>query len=302
MTAPRSIFWATLELFVAANFWGFGFIATVWALETFSPLWITVWRFLVAFLVSLPFLYFLGRKERSFAAREALLPGLCLAATIIPQTWGLKYTSATKSGFITCLYVVLVPLVERFLLKRALSRWQYLAVFFAIVGTGLIADLRTFDRVNFGDILTLLCAFAATAHILAVGHFAPRVRSPFLFNTFQSLWCGLVALLFALPLEPATFPTFSQRSLIGMGMLTFGSTLFAFMLQVRSQKLLNPTTASMIFLLESPLAAFYAYVFLREHPTLNQWIGGICIVTAAVFSAWIANGASEKGAPATKNN
>lgn len=296
MSRPGMTYKAVLDLFVAANFWGFGFIATIWALEAMGPLWITAWRFVLAFAVSIP-LFFLFRTQLTNWRQSlwlTIVPGIFLSLTLIPQTWGLRYTTATKSGFITCLYVVIVPLIERFLFRRPLSFLQILSVLIAIAGTGLIADLRTFDSVNLGDLLTLICAFAAAGHILAVGHYGPMIPSPFLFNTFQSLWAGLIALAFAIACEPFRSPVLSGEPLAGLLLLSFGSTLFAFMLQVRSQKFLSPTTASMLFLLESPLAAFYAYLVLNEHPSPPQWAGGILILVAAIISVFEANSRGRK--------
>lgn len=135
---------AILELTFAAAMWGFGFIGVVWALRDLGPLGVTGWRFFLATVAGFALIALIPSLRRQFNKTEfflALLPGLFIAGTLVLQTWGLKYTTATKSGFITTLYVLVVPLLDTFFLKRKPPRFHLVYVVFALIGVALICEL-----------------------------------------------------------------------------------------------------------------------------------------------------------------
>lgn len=293
---------AVLELTLAGAFWGLGFTATVWALRGMGPLAITGWRFAAAgvfgLLISAPLR--LVRREAEAAQGSAnqfwlaAIPGLLISLTLIFQTWGLVYTTATKGAFITTLYVLLVPVLERFILRRKLPRFHLAYVCLSLVGVAFICDLQALftndasdvrSRLNFGDLLTLGCAVTATLHILWFGAIAGKIGSSFRFNVYQSFWAAVLPLSMSLVFEPWPKPSFEDLSAVGMILLTFGSTLIAFALQVRAQKKIPPSLASLLFLLESPFSALFALVFLNEVLSFSQWIGAVIILIAAALSS-----------------
>lgn len=294
---------AVIELVVAGALWGFGFIAATWMLQAMGPLMATAWRFVLASAVGALIVLMVPRLRRELTWAQlslTFLPGVFLALTLILQTWGLRYTTATKSGFITTLYVLIVPILERIWLKRRLHRFHFIFVVLALIGVGLICDLpgalggkifSTTDeavlqanRWNIGDFLTLLCSFCASLQILWFAFIYRRIRSSFVFNLLQTLWAAIPAVILALIFEPwPTLPLVGEP-LAGLLLLSFGSTLIAFALQVRAQKKISPSLASLLFLLESPFAALFAVYFLDEHLRTEQWIGAGLILAALVLS------------------
>lgn len=271
---------ALIELLFAAMLWGFGFIATRWALVGFSPLWLTAIRFMIVCFFALPLLFKLPIKKFIPQMKQAFWPGIFLGLTLIFQTWGLQYTSVTKSGFITCLYIVMIPITESFLLKQHVSRRHYFFVFLALLGTALISQLDSGD-LNFGDFLTFICAILATLQIISIEKVAKKIESPFRFNLFQSFWAGLFPLILAVFFEPLHFEKINSIAIIGMLFLSLCSTMIAFLIQIRTQKILSPSLVSMLFLLESPFAAFFAYFIFGEILSLTQWIGASIIFMSA---------------------
>ena len=293
---PRARAQAIFELCGAGALWGFGFVAAMWALRGMGPLAITGWRFVLAtvagFALIFAFPAWRSRVNRE-VARLSIVPGLLISATLILQTWGLKYTTATKSGFITTLYVLMVPLMERFWLKKRLGRWHGVAVALALIGVALICDLpgEYFGTAgegrmawNIGDVLTFLCAICASLHILWFGLIQERIGDPFVFNSFQSFWAGVPALVLAVIFEPITAPSWGNLSLQGLLMLAFGSSLIAFALQAKAQKVLSPSFASLLFLLESPFGTFFGVILLGESLAPVQWAGAGLILIAAGLS------------------
>lgn len=306
---------AALELALAGALWGFGFVAAMWSLNAGGPLAITGWRFVVAAIIGISFSLLRKAARQTFhhgtQAREtvswkknlltAAFPGLFIAGTLIFQTWGLKYTTATKSGFITCLYVLMVPLIEPLIGGPRPTRAIWLSAGGALMGVALMCGLATAEvldersRLNIGDFLTLLAAVCATIHILAIDRISEKLGSGFdshKFNTAQSLAAGIPTLTLALLLEPRAlyFPmkliTEPSVATIGFLSLAIGSTLIAFALQVRAQKHIPPTTASLLFLLESPFAAVFATLLLKEIVGPTQIVGGAIILISVGFATY----------------
>lgn len=300
---------AAIELAFAGALWGFGFVAAMWSLKAGGPLAITGWRFVVAAAIGLCFSFLVCRLRKAdrpttdwkLNLKTAGLPGLFIAGTLVFQTWGLQYTTATKSGFITCLYVLIVPLIEPLLGGPRPPRAVWLSALGALLGVALMCglftaqDLDARSRLNLGDVLTLLAAFCASCHILAIDRISSKLGQGFdshKFNTAQSLVAGLPTLAIALAIEPGalSFPVRLMAepgvATVGFLSLAIGSTLIAFALQVRAQKYIPPTTASLLFLLESPFAAIFATLLLSEVMGPTQLIGGAIILTSVGFSTF----------------
>lgn len=285
----REKLFAILELSLAASLWGFGFVGTVWALKDMNFFELTWLRYVLAAVVGLPFFVFRrGRYRLKELLTLSFWPALLLLATLLLQTWGMHYTTATKSGFITTLYVVFVPLLESILHRKTPRARVWACVFAALIGTALIVDLG-FSDLNRGDLLTLLCALAATVQIYIMGRISPRVREPFLFNLVQCWWATFVLspFIFRQPLlhhlDLAALWTWTTWA--GVLGLAFGSTMLAFYLQVRAQAKLSTTVSSLLCLLESPFALALAAFFLGERLSVTEATGALIILASAAVAS-----------------
>jgi drug/metabolite transporter (DMT)-like permease len=286
---------AVLELVLASLLWGFSFIATIWAFDALDALSTVTVRFVIVLVAGLPFLWLPSlASSRSWAqARLVFWPGIFMGLSMVLQTWGLRYTTATKSSFITVLYVLMVPFIERVFLRRKLPPKIFLFAFMGLFGTALICQFQPFQpsllKWNIGDALTFGCAIAGALQIIFVGNSAAKIKSAFAFNLYQTLWALVIPIL-AFPIFGGfRFDGFTALSLFGLLFIAFGSTLVAFMLQVRAQKVLSNSLASMLFLLESPFAAVFAALFLSEQLDLPQWAGAVLIMAAALGAVRAAN-------------
>lgn len=261
----------------------------VWSLKELSPFEITFTRFLVGFLVGAIFqLPFRSRIEWKSAATLSFWAALFLAGTLTFQTMGLQFTTATKSGFITTLYVIMVPLMEATYHRRRIGFQLWSLVFMALLGTALIVRLE-FTDLNKGDLLTLVCMIFASLHIIWMGRVSPKTGHPFLFNSMQSFW----AALFVLPLinpsqlvdKISMVGSWDTKAIFGMIALALGSTTLAFWLQVKAQAHLSPTVSSLLFLLESPFGMLFAFSLLGESLNLMEGIGAALIFVAAMIAS-----------------
>jgi drug/metabolite transporter (DMT)-like permease len=275
---------AAIELIIAGALWGFGFVATVFALRAFTPAETLVYRFLIASVFG-EIIYLCVRKPNlpSMKAdfKRALPAGFFLGSLMILQTIGLQHTTATKSGFITSLYVILVPLINT-LIFRARSSWvNYGLALLALVGTFILMDANLTD-INVGDLWTLACSVMAAAHIIYIGRVSNKVDNAFRFNNFQSIWSLLLLSPLLLTQEKLTLvaPWTAWMGVIVLGM---GSSVIAFSIQIRAQKTLSDATASMIFLLESPFAALFGFLLLEERLSWFQGLGALIIMGASIL-------------------
>lgn len=281
---------AVKELIFAGALWGFGFVATRWALDDFSASETMVYRFLVAFFAgeTLRFLLTKLPHQPSFSLpplkelKVSITGGLILGGMLLVQTIGLKYTTATKSGFITTLYVVLVPLIQHLIFKIK-TPWKFYAyVALALFGTWLLVGAKL-ESLNQGDLWTLGCSLLAALHILYIGYTAPQVEAPLRFNNYQSLGCLILALPFALSQGEIKMEA-SWLPWLGILFLGTGSSVIAFMIQIRSQRVLEPSTASMLFLLESPFAFVFGWLLLGETLTWIPALGAILILLSSYLT------------------
>lgn len=294
MTKQESSLKPLIELTIASVFWGFGFIATIWALKFLSFPAVIFYRFGGAFLFGALAWFWLRPKlvDLKWELRLSWQAGLWLGITLILQTWGLLTTTATKSAFITVLYVVFVPVFTWILDGEKLSRQNFLCLLVALIGTAFIVQVDL-SQVSFGDVLTLGNAVTAAFQIRLLSRVAPLSRDPYSFNLFQCLWTAVMVMpLFVLEWTwPELFPGgwdlfagLDQEAWIGILSLTFGSSLLAFYLQVRAQKKLSATVAALLFLMESPFSAFFAAWLLHER--LNSWqVLGAVLIFIACFLA-----------------
>lgn len=282
---------AIVEVLFATSLWGFGFIATIWALQSFTTPELLILRFLFAFIIG-KFIFSIGKWNKAQVTywqhdfKLSLVGGFFLAATLILQTIGLQYTTATKSGFLTSLYVILIPIINQFIFKMKTHFRIYMLAVLACAGAWLLMNVGK-AQLNPGDLWTLACAIMASLHIIYLARVSKKIESPFLFNNFQNMWC----LIFTIPLvfrqESINLTVGSPLAWAGILSVAVGSSVIAFLIQIRTQKILSVTTASMLFLLESPFAFLYSALLLHERLEPTQLVGaGVILLASYLAVRW----------------
>lgn len=278
---------AAVELVFAGALWGFGFVAAAWGLQKFTVPEVLGYRYIIAFILGE--LIYLGMNFKSprlpFKSdfNYAILAGLLLGGMLILQTIGLQYTTATNSGFITTLYVIFVPVISHLVFKHEVTLTLYMYVAIALFGTILLVGVTT-DKINTGDIWTLACSIVAAFHIIYIGRISNRVKDVFRFNNMQSLWSFIIVLPLLAAQPKLSFQTEHWLPWAGILALAIGSSLIGFYIQVRAQRVLSNTTASMLFLLESPFAFLFGALFLAETLNFRQVVGACLIILASVLT------------------
>lgn len=261
---------AYLALAFAALLFGSTFVIIKEAVVSLPPLAFVGWRFLLGGAV----LALIGLPRGRAVWRDGLIAGSLLFAGYALQTVGLAHTSASNSGLITGLYVVLTPLLAALVARRAPGLLISLGALLAFGGLALLT-LNQGLRLRYGDLLTVGCALSYAAHIVYLAGVAPRHRV-IPFTAVQLLVTaagGLVAsaLVEGLPSPP----TNTWAALAITGLAVSGG---AFLLQVWAQTVIGPARTAIILALEPAIAAAVAAVWLGERLSVPGWIGAALIL------------------------
>lgn len=293
-------------LLLTAVIWGTSFVAQRVGMKHLGPYTFTAVRFFIGALALLLPIQLLGAlqakqgKVRPAANRRALLTGgiacgLALFAGISFQQVGLQSTGAGKAGFITALYILLVPLLGLFLGKKV-SRRAWLGVGLALVGLYLLTVTEELSIAR-GDFTVLCGTIFWAAHILIIDHFSPKVDGLKLAQ-LQFLVAGALSAIVAACIETVSWAALRQSAgpLLYSGIVVVG---IAYTLQVLGQKYANPTLAAILLSLEAVFAVISGMLLLGEGLTLRE-LTGCVLMLAAVLLAEVKPGIENQGRAAVE--
>ena len=258
---------AELLLLLTALIWGFAFVAQRVGMDHVGPFTYNGVRFLLGALSLLPLLLIGSRTTRPAPPRNwrmiltgSLLAGLFLFAGATLQQIGLVYTTAGKAGFITGLYVVIVPLLG-LLWRHSTPPSTWVGAGLAVAGLYLLTLTEDLTLAE-GDGLVLVGAFFWAGHVQVIGWLSGRIE-PVLLACLQITVCGVLSLGVALAIEPITLHGLRGAALpiLYGGLLSVG---IAYTLQVVAQRDAPPSHAAIILSLETVFAALGGWLLLNE--------------------------------------
>jgi drug/metabolite transporter (DMT)-like permease len=279
-------------LLTTAIIWGFAFAFQRSGMEYLGPFAFTAARYALGALSLVPLLAATRRARAaramssygSWSARRriggAVLAGIALFSGAGLQQVGLVTTTAANAGFITCLYVVIVPVIGAFFGKKSGPR-IWLAAALALAGLYILSVGAGF-AMSKGDLVVLAGAFFWAFHILLVGKLVAHIEALEL-AVGQFLTCALLSLLAALLLEPRPFSGILPAAipLLYGGILSIG---VAFTLQIVAQRTAHPAHASIILSMEALFAGIGGVLILGESVTLRLVAGGLLMLAGMVVS------------------
>lgn len=277
---------STLALLFATVIWGSAFIAQSVGMDLIGPFTFQTVRCGLAVVFLFPLSYLFESDKKNFLKKWAnpklwktgAVCGLALFAAAGLQQMGLVHTSAGKSGFITAMYIVLVPILGLFLKQKPpISAW--FSVVIAVAGLYLLSCVGV-TEVNKGDIMTLGCAFFFAVQITLIDRLAGDMDGIRL-NCVQSLFCTLLSAVAMMLMETPDM-TNILRCWLPLGYAGILSMGVAYSLQIVGQKGLDPTVASLLMSMESVFAVLFAWLLLKETMTSYELLG-CCLVFAAVI-------------------
>ncbi len=281
---------------VASFIWGYAFIFQKQATEANIPAFAyNSSRSLVAAIV-LGFIILIKRllekknivtpvnRKKGYAKDliiSGVLCGIFLTTAVNFQQLGIAENAAGKAGFLTALYIVIVPLLGIFFKKKAtLSVW--IAVVIATVGLYFLSVKESFTIVTH-DILLILCALCFACHIITVSHFSEKVDG-FELSCFQFIFCFIVSGVISLIVEPrVSFEVFRNCAVSILYVGVFSSAI-GYTLQILAQKGTNPTVVSILMSLEAFFSALMGAIVLSEKLSTREYIGCAFMLIAVVFA------------------
>jgi len=275
----------SLLLLLTATIWGSAFVAQSVGMEHVGPFTFTFSRSIIGGIVLLPCILLLGKWKKGFATKVEWIGGICCGIALCVasnfQQVGIQFTTVGKAGFITALYVVLVPIFGLFLKKRVpILIWGCVGL--SVVGLYLLCMPAGAFTLALGDLLVLICAVLFTVHILVIDHFSPK-GDGVVISCIQFFTCGILSGIPMLFFENPSVGNMidAKWSILYAGVLSSG---VAYTLQVVAQKNVNPTVASLIMCLESVVAVLAGWIVLGQDMSSREILGCVLMFVAIVLA------------------
>lgn len=276
-------------LVLTALIWGCAFVAQSVGMDYVGPFTFNMARFLIGAIVLLPVIWFMDRQRKTGAEKGAgqktlIIGGICcgiaLAVASTLQQWGILFTTVGKAGFITAMYIVIVPLLGIFIGKKV-RPLIIGCVAIAVVGFYFLCMTESL-RLGLGDFLVLLCAIAFSIHILVIDHFSPKVDGVKM-SAIQFLTAAIISAVPTLLWEQPVFTEILQawQPVLYAGVMSCG---VAYTLQIIAQKNADPTVASLLLSLESVFSVLAGWVLLGQGLSLKELLGCVLIFCAIILA------------------
>ncbi|MBE5872250.1 MAG: DMT family transporter [Lachnospiraceae bacterium] len=279
-------------LLLTAFIWGTAFVFQRAGMETIEPITFNAARMFLAAVVVGFVAFGMGRKEKKDTAdktekqrdKDCLTGGICcgcvLAIASILQQTGLVYTTAGKAGFITAMYMLLVPVISFVFLKRKNTWLVWCAVLLGVTGMYFLCITEEF-RLSRGDTLVGLCALFFSLHILCCDHFAQKA-DPVRISAIQFATAALISAVAAgIVEEPDIGKLLSALgAIVYCGIVSGG---IGYTLQITAQKYTEPATASLLMSMESVFAVIAGAIVLREQMSKRELIGCLLMFAAILL-------------------
>ncbi|HEX3685675.1 MAG TPA: DMT family transporter [Bryobacteraceae bacterium] len=267
---------ADLALALVALIWGVTFVVVKRALGEITTMYFLAIRFSLAslclLLIFLPALRAAGSQAVWRGLKGGITAGVFLWLGYTLQTFGLRYTTAGKSGFLTGFYIVLVPLFGAVFFRRRPRLAEAAGILVASIGIALLTmpSIHGAFRMNRGDLLTIGCAVVYALHLLVLGHFSQRERVEPV--ALGQLACTAVLSVLSLPFDPPK-AVWSAAVLFAIVLTAVLATAVAFAFQTWGQKHTTAERTALIFALEPVFAMAAAVTFGGERLTLGACAG-----------------------------
>ena len=276
-------------LVLTALIWGCAFVAQSVGMDYVGPFTFNMARFLIGAIVLLPVIWFMDRQRKTGAEKGAgqktlIIGGICcgtaLAVASTLQQWGILFTTVGKAGFITAMYIVIVPLLGVFIGKKV-RPLIIGCVAIAVVGFYFLCMTESL-HLGLGDFLVLLCAIAFSIHILVIDHFSPKVDGVKM-SAIQFLTAAIISAVPTLLWEQPVLTEILQawQPVLSAGVMSCG---VAYTLQIIAQKNADPTVASLLLSLESVFSVLAGWVLLGQGLSLKELFGCVLIFCAIILA------------------
>lgn len=283
----------SILLLLTAVIWGTAFVAQSVGMDYIGPFTFNAARFLIGGTVLIPLIVYRSKKnpllknqaleEKRKNQKTAWIGGVCcgiaLCGASLLQQMGIQHTTVGKAGFITTLYIIIVPLIELFFGKK-IAKKIWLGAVMAVIGLYLLCINENFS-IGKGDFLILVCAILFAIHILIIDHFSPKADGVVL-SAIQFFVSGFISVIGAILVENPN-PAAMLDAIVPILYAGVMSCGVAYTLQVIGQKNISPTVASMILSLESVISVLAGWIILGEALSAKEIVGCVIVFMAVVL-------------------
>ena len=286
----------SLLLLLTAFIWGVAFVAQSVGGEAVGCFTFNGVRSLIGAVVLLPVIYFLDVQKKKELGEEKfleqkgdkktlLLGGICCGVMLCIasnfQQFGISFTTVGKAGFITAMYILIVPILGLFM-KKKVGIKVWLGVVLATIGLYMLCMTSESFSLSKGDFLVLICAGFFSLHILIIDYFSPKVDGVRM-SCIQFFVCGVISTAIAFVFENPSFSAILSGWLpiLYAGVLSCG---VAYTLQIVGQKNMDPTVASLILSLESVFSVLAGWVILHQTLSVRELFGCVLMFLAIILA------------------
>lgn len=275
-------------MFLTASIWGVAFVAQSVGMDYMGPCTFNGVRFLMGSAVLMPLVWFRRKKDREKQIPRAglkitLTGGICcgvaLGSAALLQQFGIMYTTVGKAGFITTLYIIIVPVLGIFLKKKVPGK-VWIGAVLAAFGLYLLCMSERLV-LGKGDTYVFLCAMIFSVHILIIDYFSPKADGVEL-SCIQFLTAGTIALVLAFVFETPTVGSLAA-GIIPLAYAGIMSSGVAYTLQIIGQKDMDPTIASLILSLESVVSVLSGWIILGQALSPRELMGCVMVFGAVIL-------------------
>lgn len=285
-------FKGSIMLLITSIIWGTAFVAQSEGMNYVEPFTYNAMRTLLGGVVLIPVMILFrfsdkrnGKKKSSCSLKNTVIGGICCGIALFIassfQQAGIAQTTAGKAGFVTALYIVIVPMIGIFLHKKMpLQMWLFIAI--ALAGFWLLC-IKQDIGISSGDLLVFFGAIFFAVHITVIDYFNQKNTDGVLMSCIQFFTAGLLMLICMFIFEKPTIPNImgAGGTILYAGILSCG---VAYTLQILGQKHTNPTLATMLMSLESVFAALSGWLILGEKLSIKEFIGCVLIFAAVILA------------------
>lgn len=278
-------------LMITAFIWGTAFVAQSVGMDYVGPFTFIASRYILGGMFLIPCIFILNKADKKSlnnkkdSDRKTLFiaGALCGAALFVASSFqqiGIQYTSVGKSGFITSLYIIIVPLLG-LLFKHKVSVKVWISVVISLAGLYLLCINESFS-ISRGDFFILVCAFVFSIHILIIDKYSNLVNGVKM-SCIQFFTAGILG---SIPMFIFEKPQISNILTASTPILYAGimSSGIAYTLQIIGQKYTSPVMATLIMSLESVFAALSGWIILGEVFSIKEFCGCVLVFVAIIFA------------------
>jgi len=288
VVVKKRVLKAEAYLLLTAAIWGFAFVAQRKGMEYIGPFYFNGIRFALGSLSLLPIIFYFRRRNRKVQIAEmrnsiyknGIWLGLILFVAASLQQVGMVYTTAGNAGFITSIYVILVPIIGVFI-GHKIPKQIWIGVALTLAGLYFLS-IKGSLSIQLGDGLVLISALFWALHVLAISHFAQK-NEVLILSAVQFAVCSVLSLVIAFIFESFSFHEIYQASIpiLYGGLMSVG---IAYTIQVYAQRNAPPSHAAIILSLESLFAVIGGWLILNETMDTLKILGGFLMLTGVIIS------------------